>query len=256
MKKSIEKKERISITKKKHAVSELCTKIKEYPTLAVINLRNLPDDLLQSLRKKLRDDSLIKVAKLTVLKRVLENTGVKTEQLINPSAIIFTKRTPYALSNFLQKNRKPVAAKSGQTAPYDIKVSAGDTDLAPGPALSELKSAGLAVQIKTGKIAIIKDCIIVKAGEIITLQKAKALHMLGILPFEIGMNVAFAYHEKLLYNADTLSLSEESLKSDLLRAFNQSANLSVNAGIYSPNSIAQLLVLAVKQSTALSSKGG
>lgn len=277
-----ENKERIAITKKKQAVAELLKKAKEYPMLAVINLRNLPDVLLQSSKKKLRelDGTYVKVAKLTILKRVLESMGLKAqaESLNNPSAFLFTKSTPYALNSFFRKNRKKVAAKAGQLAPYDIVVPAGDTDIPPGPALSELKSAGVNVQIKAGKIAIIKDSTIVKKGEEITKIKAKALQMLGILPFDVGVELVFAYDGKYIYGPDVLAIDLDTLNPEFLQslrdafnlsinacyptsqnieillkdAFLQSSNFSINAGIYSSGSIEQLLAIAVRQGVATS----
>lgn len=280
--KAVAKKERIAITKKKQAVAELSAKVKEYPTLAVVNLRNLPDDLLQSSKKKLReaDGTFVKVSKLTVLKRVLEAAGLKAQAdaLLDPSAILLTKQSPSMLSTFFRKNRKKVAAKVGQVAPYEIIVPAGDTDLPPGPALSELKIAGVSVQIKAGKIAIMKDSTIAKAGEAITAPKAKALQMLGILPFEVGAELVFAYDGKYIYGPGILSIDAETLRPGILQslrdalnvsinaayptsqnieillkdAFIQGNNVSINAGIYSSGSIGQLLALSIRQGVAVS----
>ncbi len=251
------KKERASIARKKHAVVDLGSKAKGYPTLAVITLRNLPDDLLQSSKKKLReaDDTYVKVSKLTVLKRVLENAGLKAQadKILDPSALILTKHSAYALNSFFRRNRKKVAAKAGQVAPYEIMVHAGDTDLPPGPALSELKNAGVNVMIKAGKISVNKDSIVAKQGETITAQKAKALQMLGILPFEVGVEMVFAYDGKYVYGSEILAIDDEKFKTDVLQAARDAMNMSINAGIYTSGSIEQLLTSAIRQGMALSS---
>ena len=275
------KKERIAITQKKALVSKIASDSKGYPTVALITLRNLPDDLLQSSKKKLREENgtLIKVAKLTVIKRALESIGLKeqADQLSNPSAIIMTKHSPYALNKFFRQNRKKVAAKSGQIAPFEIIVPASDTDLPPGPALSELKAAGLNVQIKAGKIAIVKNSVVAKKGDIITGPKAKALQKLNVLPFEVGVNLVFAYDGKYVYSPEVLSIDAETLNPELMQcmrdafslsvnasypssqtievlltqAFLQGSNFSINAGVYSSSSMEQLLTLAVRQGMAL-----
>lgn len=250
-------KQRTAIAKKSQQVSDLSNKVKKYPTIAVINLRNLPDDLLQSCRKKLREtDTFIKISKLAVLKRVLEtinsDLAVYSKKIKNPSALILTKKTPYQLSSFFLKNKKKTAAKSGQISPFEIIVSAGDTDLPPGPALSDLKNAGVSVQIKAGKIAIIKDSVIAKEGETITSGKAKALQMLGIRPFEVGIEPLFAYDGTYLYEKEILAIDSEKLKDEIIQANCYGTNLSINANIYTSNSIAQLLTLAIKQEMALS----
>ncbi|MBU0586047.1 50S ribosomal protein L10, partial [Candidatus Micrarchaeota archaeon] len=85
-----EKKERIAITKKKQQVTDISGLAKNYPTIGLINLRNLPDDLLQFSKKKLReeDETAVKIAKITVLKRVLESLGLKeqADKIHDPSA--------------------------------------------------------------------------------------------------------------------------------------------------------------------------
>ncbi len=250
------KKERIAITKKKQEVTRIAAMAKEFPTVAVVTLKNLPDDLLQSSKKKLReaDGTYVKVSKLTVLKRVLESAGLKAQadKISDPSALILTKHSAYALNSFFRRNRKKVAAKAGQIAPYEIMVPAGDTDMPPGPALSELKNAGVNVMIKAGKIAVNKDSVVAKQGETITLQKAKALQMLNILPFEVGVEMVFAYDGKYVYGSDILAIDDEKFKSEILQAARDAINMSINANIYTSSSIEQLLTSAIRQGMALS----
>jgi large subunit ribosomal protein L10 len=246
-----EKKERPAIVAKKAQVVEISKLVKKFPTLAVVNLRNLPDSLLQSSRKKLReaDGTEVKVAKLAVVKRVLANAGLKeqAEAIANPSALFLTTKSPYELNKFFRDNKKRVAAKPGQASPDEIVVPASDTDIPPGPALSELKNAGLTVQIKAGKIAVIKDSVIAKKGETITLAKAKALQMLGIRPFEVGVNLAFAYDGKYIYSPDVLSISLETLVPDLSAGIRDALNVSINAGYPSEMSSEILLSEAYLQ---------
>ena len=53
----------------------------------------------------------------------------------------------------------------------------------PGQAVTDLKAAGIDVQIQKGKVVIAKDKVITKKGEAITSSVAKALHTLDINPF-------------------------------------------------------------------------
>ena len=78
-------------------------------------------------------------------------------------AVIFTEMTPFRLYAFLKKNKGKAAAKEGQLAPNDIIVPAGDTGLPPGPALSDLKGAGLQVKIQGPTIEITEDKVVAKA---------------------------------------------------------------------------------------------
>ncbi len=249
-------KERAAIARKKQEVSELSAKIREYSTVALLNLHNLPDNLLQASKKRLReaDGTFVKVSKLTVLRKVLENAGLSVQagKITNPSALLLTNQSPYALTSFFMKNRKKVAAKAGHAAPFEIMVPAGDTDLPPGPALSELKNAGFNVMIKAGKIAINKDSIVVKEGETITAGKAKALQMLGILPFEVGAKMVFAYDGKYTYGPELLSFDDEKFRQELAQSARDAMNVSINASYYSSSSIWQLLTSAIRQGMAIS----
>lgn len=251
-----QKKERVAIARKRQQVSDIGGKVREYPTLAVITLRNLPDDLLQSSKKKLReaDGTFVKVSKLTVLKRVLEGAGLKAQadKIADPSALILTKHSAYQLNSFFRRNRKKVAAKAGQAAPFEIMVPAGDTDMPPGPALSELKNAGINVMIKAGKIAVNKDSVVAKQGETITIGKAKALQMLGILPFEVGVEMVFAYDGKYVYGSEILVMDDEKFRNEMLQAARDAINMSINANVYTSSSIEQLLTSAIRQGMAIS----
>ncbi|MEM2138412.1 MAG: 50S ribosomal protein L10, partial [Candidatus Anstonellaceae archaeon] len=166
MKGGKEKKERVSLVAKKEKVLSVSKVAGKYPVVALLNIRALPDRILQSSRKKLRGEAEFSVAKNSVLSRALQSSGkgALAEHLDFPTAIVSTSKTPYSLFKFFKDNKVKVAAKPGQIAPFDIVVPEGETDLLPGPALSELKSAGINAQIKAGKIVVAKDSVIAKAG--------------------------------------------------------------------------------------------
>ncbi|MFA5412711.1 MAG: 50S ribosomal protein L10 [Candidatus Micrarchaeia archaeon] len=256
-----ETKERAAITKKKAQAAEIQKELKSYPNLVIIDLRNLPDKLLQSMRKKLREGKHghVRVAKSTVLKRALDGAGkpaALSERMNVPAALVLTSLSPYDLNQIVRGNKLQVAAKPGQISPADIIVPAGETDLPAGPALSELKTAGVNVQIKAGKIAVNKDSTVVKKGEEITLLKAKALQTLGIKPFEVGMNVLLAYDGEFVYAPDLLDISAASLSTEFVSSLVDAMNLSVNAKYPSPQSIEMLLVDAYTQGRSAGINGG
>ncbi len=256
-----EKKERPAITRKKAQVSEIQKEVKSYPNLVLIDLRNLPDRLLQSMRKRLREGNSgkVRVAKSAVLRRALDGSG-KPQQLSGrldiPAALVVTSLSPYDLNQMVRGNKLQVAAKPGQISPADIIVPAGETDLPAGPALSELKTAGVNVQIKAGKIAVNKDSMVVKKGEEITPQKAKALQTLGIKPFEVGMNVLLAYDGEYIYAPELLDMSAASLAPGFVSSLLDAMNLSVNAKYPSPQNIEVLLVDAYTQGRSAGINGG
>ena len=270
--------------KKVEQVQTAVADMKKYKTVIMLDLRKLPDALLQSLRRKVRQDGgQMLVLKKPVVSRVLQankKLSAKVSECDKPVALIYTNKSAYEMNTFFKQHKKRRAAKLGDVAIADIVVPEGETDLPPGPALSELKAGGVNVQIKGGKIVVSKESTVAKAGEKLTMPKIKALQTLSVMPFEIMANMIFGYDGEYIYakelldigdtiNADVSSgLSQalnlslnisyptgQNIKMLLGDAFRQSVNLSLNGNIYSSSSMEQLLGSAVRQGLALEGLG-
>ncbi len=275
---------RKTVKAKMQKVEEVKSDIKKYKTLVVIDLRKLSDSLFQSLRKKIRDKGgKVLVLKKPVVQRVLESDKKLTAlvgETDKPVALILTNDSPFAINKFFKENKKRRAAKTGEVAPFDIVVPEGETDLPPGPALSELKGAGINVQIKGGKIVVSKESVVAKSGETLNDLKTKALQKLNVKPFEISVKLIAGYDQHYIYSAELLNIDETlpaALGSSLNDAFNlsinakyptkqnveillrdaytQSLNVALNGNLYSSNAIEQLLTLASRQGLALGTLG-
>lgn len=252
-----EKKVSVAIQAKKDKVDELSAVSKKYPVVALLNIRNLPDRILQSSKKKLRKDSVFSVAKNSVIIRALEKTGRKdlAAHMDFPTSLVFTSMSPYSLFKFFKDNKVKVGAKPGQIAPFDIIVPEGETDLLPGPALSELKNAGINAQIKGGKIIIAKDSVVAKKGAKISDNVCKALQKLNILPFDAMVNMVAAYDGKFTFTASVLDLDEDQLRTDLRGSLAQAFNVSYNASFPTSQNIEALLKNAFAQSRNMAING-
>ncbi len=252
-----EKKEGQGLIAKKEKVASVSKIAGKYPVTALLNIRNLPDRILQSSKKKLRGQAEFAVAKNSVIIRALDKSGKGslTEHLDFPTALVFTSMTPYTLYKFFKDNKSKVAAKPGQIAPFDIIVHEGETDLVPGPALSELKGAGINAQIKGGKIVIAKDSTVAKAGTKITDNVCKALQKLNILPFEAMVHMVAAYDGKYTYTASALDIGEHQLHSGLLECLSQAFNVSFNASFPTSQNIEALLTHAFSQGRNMAING-
>ncbi|MCX8175289.1 MAG: 50S ribosomal protein L10 [Candidatus Micrarchaeota archaeon] len=251
-------KERPAIQLKKKRVEELAAASKKYPVVALLNIRALPDRILQSAKKKLRGKAEFAVAKNSVISRALEKAGKSAlaQKLDFPTALVFTSLTPYELYKFFKQNKVKVAAKPGQVAPFDIVVPEGETDLMPGPALSELKGAGINAQIKGGKIVVAKDSVVAKKGTKISDTVCKALQKLGIMPFEAQVNMVAAYDGKFLYTSEILDIDEAKLMEGLLACLSDAFNLSYNSSFPTSQNIEALLSFAISQARSLAINGG
>jgi large subunit ribosomal protein L10 len=246
------------IKKKVEAVNKAIAEMKNYKTVALLDLRKLPDALFQSLRKRIREEGgQVLVLKKPVISRVLESNPIlakRVDACNSPVALILTNMSSFEVNSFFKQNRKKRAAKIGDVAIADIVVPEGETDLPPGPALSELKAGGVNVQIKAGKISVVKDSTVAKAGEKLTLPKVKALTTLNVMPFEIMANLLFGFDGKYIYSKELLD-SGETVGQDLAHALSQAMNVSLNASYPTEQNINLLLGQAFKQAVNVSLNG-
>jgi large subunit ribosomal protein L10 len=240
-----------AVKKKKEQVKASIEEMKKYKTVAMLELSKLPDALLQSLRNKLKEDGgKVLVLRKAVVTRVLEaNPKLKDKisECEKPVALILTNQSPYELHRFFKQHKKKRAAKVGDVAMADIVIPEGETDLPPGPALSELKAGGVNVQIKGGKIVVARDSTIAKAGEKITVPKVKALQSLGVMPFEVMANLIFGYDGTYSFTRELLGMGD-TINEDMASCLSQGFNLSMNASYPTEQNIEVLLGEAVRQS--------
>jgi large subunit ribosomal protein L10 len=269
---------------KAEQVKRTIAEMKNFKTVALLDLRKLPDALFQSLRKRIREGGgRVLVLKKPVVSRVLSaepKLASRLDDCNKPVALILTNQSPYELNTFFKQHRKKRAAKVGDIALADIVIHEGETDLPPGPALSELKAGGVNVQIKGGKIVVAKESVVAKSGEKITEPKVKALQSLGVQPFEIMASLVFGFDREYVYPKEILDLGDTvnaDMASSVSQAMNlslnigyptgqninlllgdamkQAMNVSLNANAYSSSSMEQLLTSAMRQGTALGKLG-
>ncbi len=182
-------------------LNKLAELIENKRTTLIVSIKNIPSSQFQQIRAKLRGKALIMVPKKSLVQRAIdkiEKGGVKNlrEYYKGDCAILFSDIGPFELSGILSKEKTPAKAKTGQIAPEDIEIEAGPTELVPGPAISELSSLGLQVEVKEGKLNIKNNKVIVKQGEKINENAAGIMSKLDIMPFSIGLEPLIAYDNK------------------------------------------------------------
>lgn len=238
------------------AVEELAQLIKSYPVVGVISLYKTPANALQKIKKELKGKASIKIAKKSILLRALDKAGKSNlKQFVTDyPGLILANINPFKLYLFLQKKKTPASAKPGDTAPKDIEVKAGPTDLMPEPAISSLTKVGIPAKVEAGKIAVAKDKVVLKAGEKVTLDMASALQLLKMEPMEIGLNVAVIDENGTVYNRDQLFIDEEKLMNDIVTAVRSAYNLSINAEIPTKETIGLMLAKGHLQAKALAAE--
>jgi large subunit ribosomal protein L10 len=237
-------------------VKEMEKFIDQKRVVGIVDIESLPSKQLQEIRKKLRGKADIKVSKSILIKLAIDNLKradlKKLEEYMDgPTGIIVSDEDPFLLYKFLKKNRSKALAKAGMIAPMDIVVPAGDTDMPAGPVLSELKMAKIDVKLEKGKIVIASDSHVAKKGEVITPQLAGALAKLGITPAEIGLKITAILEKDIIYKPDVLDIDEERFMADLVGAYHNALNLSVNAGYPNRDSIKIMIQMAYRNAKNL-----
>lgn len=244
---------------KENEASSLKKCFETYPVIGFINLQKSPTALLQSIRKKLSANTKIKVSKTRVIQKALAGTKLDKEKIMpllqGSIGIVFTEMDPFELFSTIKKSKISAPVKTGMVAENDIVVPEGDTGLPPGPLLSNLKAAGIPVQIQGGSIKVTRDFIAVKKGVIITPEVTGAFATLDLKPLKLGMNLSAVYSKGELFNAQVLDIDIDAFTAKLQQAYNNAFNLSFNACYVTKENIELLLQKAFRDAKSVSVEG-
>lgn len=234
-------------TQKASFVDEHRKMLKPYKVVGIVQLKGIPDRLLQSTRNKLKSTTKFIMGRRSLLVRILESEE-RTKTLVNDmtdtSAIILSNDDPFELySKFLSNNLR-LSAKPGQISLNDVSVLAGETGVQPGQTVTELKSAGIDVQIQKGKVVIAKDKVVVRKGEVISNALAKALHTLEIYPFNAVIGPSTLVSEGIIFGRKALSITRDSTANDIMMCFRNALGVCLEANIINAYTIDNMITKA------------
>ena len=238
---------------KKKQVEEIVNLCSERKTLAITNIEKVDANKFKDIRKKLKEDVIIKVVKKSVIERVLKELGIDFkdfEDIISkPIAIMITNLDPFKLAAILEENKSFTYLKPGQIVEKDIVIEKGPTSLPP-TAIADLSKAGLKVGVEKGKV-VIKEEKIIKGGESISQELADALQKLDIKPVKIGFNVNIGIDlaNKKVYK--NIIIDKEKEKESLNKAINYAYNLALNINYICKTTINVLIQKAVAYANQL-----
>ena len=224
---------------KKQKVKMLAEQMKR-KTVMVISIKSLPSAQFQEIKKKLRGKAKIQVAKKSLIDFALDHCGIKELHGLVPyvddsTALLFSDADTFEISGILADEKSPAKAKTGQIAPRDIEVKAGPTELVPGPDISALSAVGLAPKVENGKIAVMKDKIIAREGDVITDALASIMAKLDIIPFEVGVEPVAAYMDGEVYT--DIKIDKAATLVELEESFGRAIAFSVELGIMNDSTI-------------------
>ena len=233
-------------------VNKLRKEMATYKTVAVMPINSVPDRLLQKVRNQFKDGKVV-VAKKTLIKRVLDKTkySVLEPLIVDNVALVMSNKDPTELYKEIASNKLKLGAKPGQIAPSDIQIVSGETGIAPGQAVTELKSAEIDVKIQNGKVVISKDKVIVEKGKKISKAVANALKLLDVMPFEAATTLNAAFSENLIFNKEVLSMDEAAVRNQLAKAFAIADSLSTEIGLVTEYNVNSFVVKAYRGAYAI-----
>lgn len=248
--------------KKQFMYQELQELPKNYNVIALSKMNKVRATQLMTLRKKFHGQIIIKIIKNKVAQRAFEKvskiSGIEylSKELEGQCALIFTNLSPFKLNLIFSENKVFLPAKGGDIAPKDIILPAGNTGIPPGPVLSEFKEAKVQTKIDQGSIAVTKDTVVAKSGEIISQKLASLISKLDIKPIEAGVLVNYAISEGLQFRAKDLQLDVKEYIKELQICSSSALNLAVELVYFAPETISSIISLAYQKSLNVASKAG
>lgn len=255
----MEKKGRTEVKPEKlKLVEDLASMFNKYPVIGVLDLYKTPASALQKIKMSLKGKVVIKVAKKSAILFALEkaNKASLKEFITGYPALIFSNEDPFKLYSSIIKQNVSASAKPGDVPKEDIEVKAGPTDLPPGPAISTLTKVKIPAKVEGGKIAVIKDTVVCKAGTPVSVDLSSVLQMLKLEPMEVGLNVIVFEEKGIVYNKEQLFVDEVKLINDIQLAVQNAFNLSMNASIPTKQTIGFMLAKAQMEAKALEAEIG
>lgn len=246
----------ITKQKKQELVKRVAADLKKYPVVGVASIEGLPARQYSSVKKKVSGKATLAATRLTLLERAIDESGRKELQELkkyfgNATVLVCTDADAFTLFKLFKQSRSKAKARPGQTAPFDIVVPAGETNLAPGPVLTELKQVKIDARIQGPKVVIAKDSTVVKSGEVISGPAAAILAKLGVEPFEIGLDVKAVWDHGTLYQGSVLNVDEDALLASLADAHQKAINLCVYAEIWNETAAPLIIAKAAREANAI-----
>lgn len=237
---------------KQEVVAELKRLIEKYPVVGVLDISNLPASQFQQMRRKLMGQAEIVVAKNTLVSiAVREMSKIKDPKLSElasflrgQTGVIFTSMNPFKLSKLLRDSKISAPAKPGSKSMKDIVIPAGETDFAPGPVVGELQRVGIKARIQAGKVVILEDCHLLRAGDTISKEIADILPKFGIMPLELGLKLVAAYEGGMIFTGEVLEIDEKKTLEQLRLGSQNAFNLALNINYPTPLTIGLMIVKA------------
>ena len=244
-------------------VNTLLDLFRAYNNVAVIEVANINDKQIQSIRKILRGKAIFRMSKKSLQIRAIEqfkkeskksNLDELAEQIPGQASLIFTNLEFFDLKKTFQENEWMVPAKPNEIAPVDIWVPAGDTGLPTGQVISELNmTLRLPTKIMNDVIHIREDTRTHRVGDLVSVKQAAVLKKLGITPIESLIKIHFAWGDGEIITQEILYLDINQFKNDVALAYREALGILFKMPFLVGNMTEEYILKAVTEANTINS---
>ena len=243
---------------KREEVDALVETLSSYDSIGVVSIAGIPSRQLQDMRRELHGSAELRVSRNTLLRRALEETGLGelTDQVSGQVGLVGTNDNPFGLYRELEDSKTPAPIGAGEVAPNDIVIPEGDTGVADGQFIGDLKQIGVDSRFQDGAVAVAEETVALEAGGEVNEQLANVLSTLGMEPKEVGLDLRAVVSDGVLFDPEDLDIDYDAYRQDIQTAASRGRNLAVNAAVPEPSVLPSLLSKAASEARSVGIEAG
>lgn len=243
------------------SVDEAVKLLKEYEIIGAADLYKISSNMLQDLRKQLRDQVTLRCVKNTLIRKAMENAALpNVEEFLymvpGSNIFFFSNGNPFKLAMMLHHNKVKVFAKAGDEALDNIVIPSGNTGLSPGPILSKFGGLGVRTRIEAGNIWVVNDTEVAKQGDKISQDLADILTRMGIRAAEMGLEVKAVYEGGAVILGKELILDLQAYKHQLEKAYAEAFHVALKSAFPTTQTLTTLIGMVDQNARRVASEAG
>jgi len=250
-------------SRKSRLLEELVELLKRNRYLILFDLHGVSSRVLQEYRYRLRRHGVVlKKAKNTLIvlamRKVFGELPEEVEERIRGEVgFMFYNGDPFELVRLVDFYKVRRFAKPGDKADVDVVIPSGPTNISPGPILSKFGKLKIPTRVQDGKIFIVRDAVVARAGQEVPVDAIDVLRMLGIRPVYEGLRIiGVIINGRRFVPAEELVLDVNKYKAMLEDASKSAFNLAFNIAYPIPEVLPALISSAHRRAVSLASALG
>ena len=232
--------------------------VAEFDKMMIVGVDNVGSRQMQLIRLALRGHAELLNGKNTMIRRCFQDLIdegnedlAKVLPLIKGNiAFVFTNGDLKEVRELIGKYKVKAPARSGALAPVDVIVPKGPSGLGPEKT-TFFQALNISTKIARGLIEIISDIHLVKEGDRVGASEAALLNMLGVSPFQYGLELMMILDNGALYTPEVLDISEEDIIGRFLSSIADVAAVSLAIGYPTVASVPHVIANGFKDVLAV-----